>query len=833
MRPCRASLLIKVVLKLTEQPFGAFLRSYVPTIQDESFLDRYLVDMGIKHSSKPGDVWPGWEIYVEALERHFHRLENFLEGEEDSVVNLIYGNVQSGKTGHLLANICWARDHGFHLAVVLTGSVTDLGEQTVERLRTKLPSNTAHLISAPTESRLNSGNLSSEITFHVQARNSDSGKPLPVITLIKSSARLRAVRSIINAINLNLKSPLRIIILDDEADQASVDASQSSKNSVIEEVVLSDNNSTRVSIHNRINEIRDEIEGKLIYLAYTATPQALLHGDLYGPLQPRICSVVPAGNKYVSIGDLVRTKNSLVQLREVSSGVSSEENMIAMEQCLAQFLIHCWLHKKWPNIFHGRGMNESFSCDENSLQFLIHPSGLTNDHLQFKEAMDQCLRDFRSFMHDVKLRDDFVVQYFEPAYKVLLSKLNEDESKFVMSDEQKLDCWDYVINLIDSTDRLKVKLVNSKERDNLNAQGGKQPLVPIMPEQWQIAEAWILIGGEILGRGLSIPHLTTTLFLRNPKNPLFDTSVQQMRFCGYRKDYLRFIQVFAPGDIILDYQDAVKIDEPFRQRAQKWDLTSRDLIKNPPIMRFIAPIDTRFRPTRNSVLSGQIEVRNTASKSGLFSIGQIASPIRLVSNLDLVLNLVSKSVFLETYTSAGTKMAIYKLERSDAQLLLNKFKVSASESSDLRSLSELLEYDENERGLANSNILFAVDESIIVYSSGEDLFNRIEISKELPFRTLSGAINPQVWANCEEDSEILSVQAKSIVGDSERNVHKQYSDSILLQIRLYRLLVDSETSVKKYQSKGFENGVGVGISMIGWIPDSQEEYYVNREAGTV
>ena len=817
--------------KVKDKPFGAFLQNYVPKVQQESYLDKYLIDMGIRHSSKSGDIWPGWEIYIEALERHFERLGDFLKSEDESIVNLVYGNVQSGKTGHLLANICWARDNGFHLAIVLTGSVTDLGEQTVERLRTKLPANTAHLISAPTESRLSSGNIGSEVTMHVQARNFDAGKPMPVITLIKSPVRLKAVRSIINLINLNLKSPLKIIILDDEADQASVDASQNSKTGVIEEVVLSQNSSTRVSIHNRINEIRDEIEGKLIYLAYTATPQALLHGDLYGPLQPRICSVLPAGEKYVSIGDLVRRRNSLVQLRDVTSGVSSEENLIAMEQCLSQFLIYCWLHKKWPNTFHGKPINESFSCEENSLQFLIHPSGLTNDHAQFKEAMDECIRDFRNFMHDVNLREDFVSQYFEPGYRVLLSNMDAIETEFFADDEQKLDCWDYVINLIDSTDKLKVKLVNSKERDNLNAQGGNQPLVPIMPDQWQIAEAWILIGGEILGRGLSIPHLTTTLFLRNPKNPLFDTAVQQMRFCGYRRDYLRFIQVFAPADIILDYQDAVKIDEPFRQRALKWDLTSRDLITRPPIMRFIAPVNTRFRPTRNSVLSGQIEVRSSTGKSGFFSVSQISSPVRLISNSDLVLHLANGSSLVESYASAGTKMSIYKIRVKEAQLLLDRFKVSISESSDLKSLSELLEYDESERGLANSNILLAVDESILEFSSGEDLFNRLVITKELPFRTLSGEIDPEMWASCVENSEMLSVQAKSIVGDSERNVHKQYGDSILLQVRLYRLLVNEDSGVKKYKKDGFENGVGVGISLIGWIPDTQEEFYVNREAG--
>ncbi len=815
---------------MNNKPFSAFLQNYVPKVQKESFLDKYLIEMEIKRSSNIDDILPGWEIYVEALERHFDRLGGFLETEEESIVNLVYGNVQSGKTGHLLANICWARDKSFHLAIVLTGSVTALGEQTVERLRTKLPQNTAYLISAPTESRLTGGNIVSEITTHVQARSLDSSKPLPVVTLIKSAERLKAVRSIIEELNSNLKSPLRIILLDDEADQASVDASQNSRSSVTEEIVLSQNISTRVSIHNRINEIRDEIVGKLIYLAYTATPQALMHGDLYGPLQPRICSVVPAGYKYVSIGDLARTRNTLIQLKEVSDGISSEENLIAMEQCLVQFLIHCWLHKRWPNIFHGKSLDENYVCEENSLQFLIHPSGLSNDHAQFKEAMDQCLQDFRKFMHDVNLRLEFVEQYFEPAYSVLIGQMNEKEKDFILDEKQKIDCWDYVINLIDSTDRLRVKLVNYKERQNLSAQGGNEPLIPISPDQWQVAEAWVLIGGDILGRGLSIPHLSTTLFLRNPKNPLFDTAVQQMRFCGYRKDYLRFIQVFAPADIIQDYRDAVEIDEPFRQRALKWDLTSRDLIKNPPIMRFIAPITTRFRPTRNSVLSGQIQVRNSTGKSGLFSVSQIASPVRLVSNTDLVLDLLQNSSFIETYANSGTKMAIYKLSILSAKDLLDNFKVSPSETSDLKSLSELLEYDESERGLSNSNILLAVDEIIQDYPTGEDLFNRLEISDNLPYRTLSGVIDPNLWSNCTEDTKMLSVQAKSIVGDSERNVHKKFNDSILLQVRLYRLLCDEDGSSISYDKEKFKFGVGLGLSLIGWIPDSQEEYYVNREA---
>ena len=36
----------------------------------------------------------------------------------------------------------------------------------------------------------------------------------------------------------------------------------------------------------------------------SATPQALILGDLYGPMQPRYCSIVPPGTEYVGINDI-------------------------------------------------------------------------------------------------------------------------------------------------------------------------------------------------------------------------------------------------------------------------------------------------------------------------------------------------------------------------------------------------------------------------------------------------------------------------------------------------------------------------------------------------
>lgn len=813
---------------MVEDAFGAFLRNYQPKIENTAFLEKYLIEIGIKSSGIEKFKSEESLLYVQALDRHFNRLDKFLNGESESLVNLVFGNVQSGKTRHLLANICWARDHAFHLAIVFTGSTTPLGDQTVDRLDSSLPQNTAQIISSPTEPRLADGPVLQQLISRVQARLVDSGTPIPVVTLIKSAARLSAVRKMVGELNRVVGMDLRIMILDDEADQASPDATASNRGSEIVDSILSQDTPTRVTIHNRINEIRDEIRGKHIYLAYTATPQALIHGDLEGPLQPEFCSVVPAGGDYTSIGAIVRQKNALVRLDNVDPAVASDENMKAMEICFAQFLVLSWLHKRHANVFHGKRLDETYKCEEKSIQFLIHPSGLSVDHQEFKDAMDLCLTDFKSYMTQGLETDEFLLSYFKPAYLKVLSKLPDDARILLESDQQKTDCWDYIIHLTHSVKDLKIKLVNHKERKNLNAQ---EPLVPITPSQWQEAEAWVLIGGEILGRGLSIPHLAVTLFLRNPNNPNFDTAVQQMRFCGYRKSYLHLLQVYAPGDIIQDYLDAVEIDEPFRARALRWDISNRNLKNQPPMLRFIAPSTTRFRPTRNSVLSGEISVRNSTSRSGFFSTSQISNPLKFMRNTNLILDLINGLTIYDKYELNDTKSGLYSLDRQKISQLFQNWNLCDAEKTEFLTMFELLGYPEAERGLEHLECLLAVDFAITKMISGEDAQAAHTKFKDLPFRTLSGEVDEADWKTLENLANFDRVQAKSIVGGSERSMQEAYPDKVLLQCRLYELLNPSLVTVSQGSRNRNGRGIGLGVSLIGWIPDSEEEYYVNREVG--
>ena len=67
----------------TDEAFGAFLRNYRPKLEQSASLEKYLVSIGVKHPGIDGFVGQEAQTYVEALDRHFNRLKEFLGSNEE------------------------------------------------------------------------------------------------------------------------------------------------------------------------------------------------------------------------------------------------------------------------------------------------------------------------------------------------------------------------------------------------------------------------------------------------------------------------------------------------------------------------------------------------------------------------------------------------------------------------------------------------------------------------------------------------------------------------------------------------------------------------------
>ena len=68
---------------MAENTWGAFVKNYKPNKLVSSSLEKYLVSILVKTDSSDSSVVKGREVYYENLERHFARLTDFLNSEEE------------------------------------------------------------------------------------------------------------------------------------------------------------------------------------------------------------------------------------------------------------------------------------------------------------------------------------------------------------------------------------------------------------------------------------------------------------------------------------------------------------------------------------------------------------------------------------------------------------------------------------------------------------------------------------------------------------------------------------------------------------------------------
>ena len=286
------------------------------------------------------------------------------------------------------------------------------------------------------------------------------------------------------------------------------------------------------------------------------------------------------------------------------------------------------------------------------------------------------------------------------------------------------------------------------------------------------------------------------------------------------------IKVFAPTDVIASYKTAVAIDTPFRARALRWHKENRDLKMFPPIMRFVAPKGSNFRPTRNAVISSEVSSRTTTKKSGFFSLGRISEQNIFAENLDLIIDL-SKHL-QKVDENANEKVSYFRLDSDALNLLFKNFKVNNDEARDFRGLLELASYSEDEKGLADFEKYIAIDNFILNQTSSDYFLQKAsnnfdELVNSCKYgRSLSNVkkLTIEKWLAGTNADDFAESYIQTVVGDGERLIHKPKPDTVLIHFRLYKLNNDKNKVV------------GFGISAIGWIPEEQDDFQVffNEEA---
>jgi hypothetical protein len=134
--------------------------------------------------------------------------------------SLVVGNVQSGKTSHMAGLISIAADQGYNLFIVLAGSIEDLRLQTHNRLKNDLFG-------------VNSGVDALELSLDKNnqfpsLQQSIKKNKIMWMTVLKNVDRLEQVINWLNQTSKETKNKIKALILDDEADFASMNTFNSS-----------------------------------------------------------------------------------------------------------------------------------------------------------------------------------------------------------------------------------------------------------------------------------------------------------------------------------------------------------------------------------------------------------------------------------------------------------------------------------------------------------------------------------------------------------------------------------------------------------------------------
>ena len=179
-------------------------------------------------------------------------------------VGLLFGNVQSGKTGQMFGIMCKATDLGFPVFLLLTTDNVVLQQQTLDRVKADLE---GYCICGENDARL----------------FTENSLLLPTIVVLKKNARiLKLWANIFNSTGFMKGNPL--FIVDDEADAASLNT-----------LVNKDRQSS-------INKYLDSIKlgaSSSIYLQVTGTPQALLLQTMESGWHPYFTYYFQPGSAYL------------------------------------------------------------------------------------------------------------------------------------------------------------------------------------------------------------------------------------------------------------------------------------------------------------------------------------------------------------------------------------------------------------------------------------------------------------------------------------------------------------------------------------------------------
>lgn len=498
---------------------------------------------------------------------------------------LVVGHVQSGKTANYAGLANKAADAGYKLIIVLAGMHNALRQQTQRRLdRDVLGYDTTPVKAGQGFRRIGVGELDRSIHAEhltTQASNGDFNRAFadnlgmgvqqrPVIMVIKKNARI--LENLNNWVNEVLAhrgdtDTRPLLVIDDEADQASVDTGQQD----FEDDETPDPDYEPKRINGQIRRLLEAFS-RSAYVAYTATPFAnvLIHdaaeAEGFGrDLFPRSFIVnLPAPSNYVGPG--------LVFGIEADGGEAQDEPIDVVRHVEQE-------DEGWITANHKRDFVPRYQGDEHippSLEdailtfvlacaarqargeegahnsMLVHVSRFKDVHQKVFGQVDEWLTVLKRVLK-YRTGGEALLARLKHLWDEDFEPTSADIRAREIGHGLRQTAWPEVeAALAVAADRIRVQVVNSDMRDAIDYDGNPQGL------------SIIAIGGDKLSRGLTLEGLTVSYFLRASR--MYDSLMQMGRWFGYRPGYVDLCRLYLTLDLEMWFRHVATAAEELRSR---------------------------------------------------------------------------------------------------------------------------------------------------------------------------------------------------------------------------------------------------------------------------
>lgn len=524
----------------------------------------------------------GWdEDDVDAIDEASNEVVSLLENpsqDQFSCRGLVVGHVQSGKTANMTAVIAKALDAGYDTVILLAGLTNKLRYQTQMRMFGDLVMrHPLHWqVLTPNEENL-------DFRAPPQGGFLSHTDKAQLAVVKKNVSPLKQLRIAIRGTHPAALKRLRVLVIDDEADQGSVNAASGELN--------------MTAINQRIREFLGMLPA-VSYVGYTATPFANVLIDPYrtdtrdgrelDDLYPRdFITALPASPNYFGTEKLFgRTpadaenvlpeEEGLDMIREVPAEDEAAlqpqnaktrdsfrpEVRPSLQKAILYFLACCAARRARGDA--GKHMT-----------MLIHTSAFVIAHQRVAELVEEWVRANRTSIMDT-----------QSAVGKLLSETWEEERgrlPLEITSAPEVSLAEVFSQLPDVLEALEFPIENGASDDRIDYE--------------KPARTYIVVGGSILARGLTLEGLMVSYFLRSANQ--YDTLLQMGRWFGYRPNYEDLPRIWMPDDLKLKFRNLARVELEIREDIQRYHLEN------------LTPLDiaVRIRAIPGMAITGATKMR--------------------------------------------------------------------------------------------------------------------------------------------------------------------------------------------------------------------------------